>query len=87
MKRHPKQEILDFIMNVEKIRPDQVIAVGDGSTGSHFIKNVGLSIAFKPQEKSIKTDGVLSSDHLWNMLYCLGIPKGELEKQLKGGSS
>ena len=82
-----KQEILDFIMNVEKIRPDQVIAVGDGSIGSHFIENVGLSIAFKPQEKSIKTDGVLSSDHLWNMLYCLGIPKGELEKQLKGGSS
>jgi phosphoserine phosphatase len=82
-----KQEILDFIMNVEKIRPDQVIAVGDGSIGSHFIENVGLSIAFKPQEKSIKTDGVLSSDHLWNMLYCLGIPKGELEKHLKGGSS
>ena len=82
-----KQEILDFIMNVEKIRPDQVIAVGDGAIGSHFIENVGLSIAFKPQEKSIKTDGVLSSDHLWNMLYCLGIPKGELEKQLKGGSS
>jgi phosphoserine phosphatase len=82
-----KQEILDFIMNVEKIRPDQVIAVGDGSIGSHFIENVGLSIAFKPQEKSIKTDGVLSSDQLWNMLYCLGIPKGELEKHLKGGSS
>ena len=82
-----KQEILDFIMNVEKIRPDQVIAVGDGSTGSHFIENVGLSIAFKPQEKSIKTDGVLSSDHLWNMLYCLGIPKGQLEKHLKGGFS
>lgn len=82
-----KQEILDFIMNVEKIRPDQVIAVGDGSTGSHFIENVGLSIAFKPQEKSIKTDGVLSSDHLWNMLYCLGIPKGQLEKYLKGGFS
>ena len=82
-----KQEILDFIMNVEKIRPDQVIAVGDGSTGSHFIENVGLSIAFKPQEKSIKTDGVLSSDHLWNMLYCLGIPKGQLEKYMKGGFS
>jgi phosphoserine phosphatase len=82
-----KQEILDFIMNVEKIRPDQVIAVGDGSIGSHFIENVGLSIAFKPQEKSIKTDGVLSSDQLWNMLYCLGIPKGELEKHLKGGPS
>lgn len=82
-----KQEILDFIMNVEKIRPDQVIAVGDGSIGSHFIENVGLSIAFKPDEKSIKTDGILSSDQITNMLYCLGIPKGQLDKYMKGGPS
>ena len=82
-----KQEILEFMMQVEKIRPDQVIAVGDGSTGSHFIENVGLSIAFKPDEKSIKTDGILSSDQITNMLYCLGIPKGQLDKFLKGGPS
>jgi phosphoserine phosphatase len=82
-----KQEILEFMMQVEKIRPDQVIAVGDGSTGSHFIENVGLSIAFKPDEKSIKTDGILSSDQITNMLYCLGIPKGQLDKYLKGGPS
>jgi len=82
-----KREILDFVMNVEKIGPDQVIAVGDGSIGSHFIKNVGLSIAFKPDEHSIKTDGVLSSDQIINMLYCLGIPKTELDRHLKKGSS
>jgi phosphoserine phosphatase len=82
-----KKEILDFIMNVENIGPDQVIAVGDGSTRSHFIKNVGLSIAFKPDENSIKTDGVLSSDRIMNMLYCLGIPKAELDRYLKSGSS
>lgn len=82
-----KQEILEFIMNVEKIGLDQVIAVGDGSIGSHFIENVGLSIAFKPDEKSIKTDGILSSDRIMNMLYCLGIPKAELDRHLKSGSS
>lgn len=82
-----KKEILEFIMNVENIDPDQVIAVGDGSIGSHFIENVGLSIAFKPEEHSIKTDGVFSSDRIINMLYCLGIPKAELDRYLKNGSS
>jgi len=74
-----KNEILDFIMNVEKIGADQVIAVGDGSTRSHFIKNVGLSIAFNPDETDIQTDGILSGHQIINMLYCLGIPKTELE--------
>ena len=81
-----KQEILEFIMNVEKTGPDQVIAVGDGSIRSHFIENVGLSIAFKPEEYSTKTNGVLSSDRIMNMLYCLGIPKAELDRYLKGSS-
>jgi phosphoserine phosphatase len=79
-----KEEILEFIMNVEKISRDQVIAIGDGSTRSHFIKNAGLSIAFKPDEKSIKTDGFLSSDQIINLLYCLGIPKTELTRYLEG---
>ena len=79
-----KEEILEFIMNVEKISRDQVIAIGDGSTRSHFIKNAGLSIAFKPDEKSIKTDGFLRSDQIINLLYCLGIPKTELTRYLEG---
>ena len=79
-----KEEILEFIMSVEKISRDQVIAIGDGSTRSHFIKNAGLSIAFKPGEKSIKTDGFLSSDQIINLLYCLGIPKTELKRYLEG---
>jgi len=78
-----KGEILDFIMQMENIRPEQVIAVGDGSIGSHFISNVGLSIAFKPDEKSIRTDGVLSTDRLTSMLYCLGVPKADLERFLE----
>lgn len=78
-----KSEILDFIMSVENLKPEQVIAVGDGSTRSHFIKNVGLSIAFKPEDRSVATDGVLSTDRISHILYCLGIPKAELDKHLK----
>ena len=78
-----KGEILEFIMNIENLRPDQVIAVGDGSTRSHFIKNVGLSIAFRPGEESIGTDGFLSGNQILNILYCLGIPRSELERHLK----
>ncbi len=75
-----KEGILEFIMNVEKISRDQVIAIGDGSIRSHFIKNAGLSIAFKPGKGSIQTDGILSSDQIMNLLYCLGIPKRELRR-------
>jgi phosphoserine phosphatase len=78
-----KEEILEFIMRVENIAREQVIAVGDGSTGSHFMENVGLSIAFKPDRATIQTHGILSSDNIINMLYCLGIPKAELESQLR----
>lgn len=82
-----KSEILDFIMSVENLKPEQVIAVGDGSTRSHFIKNVGLSIAFKPGDTHVATDGILSTDRISHILYCLGIPKAELDKHLKKKSS
>lgn len=78
-----KGEILDFIMSVEGLKPEQVIAVGDGSTRSHFIRNVGLSIAFKPEDASVAADGILSTDRISHILYCLGIPKAELDKHLK----
>jgi phosphoserine phosphatase len=78
-----KSEILDFIMSMENLKPEQVIAVGDGSTRSHFIKNVGLSIAFKPEDRSVATDGILSTDRISHILYCLGIPRAELDKHLK----
>ena len=77
-----KEEMLEFIMTSENISREQVIAVGDGSVGSHFIENAGLSIAFKPDETSINTDGIFSSGQIINMLYCLGIPKTELDKYL-----
>ena len=67
-------------MEIENINRDQVIAVGDGSIRSQFIKDAGLSIAYNPDEATIKTDGILSSDQILNILYCLGIPRTELNK-------
>lgn len=75
-----KEELLEFIMKMEGIERDQVIAVGDGSSRSHFIRGAGLSIAFKPPTADITADGVISTGHITNVLYCLGIPKAELEK-------
>ena len=75
-----KNEILEFIMNMEKVSREQVIAVGDGSTQVPFMKNVGLSIAYQPEDTDIKTDGILRSDHIINILYCLGIPQAELDR-------
>jgi len=74
-----KNEILEFIMNMENVSRDQVVAVGDGSTQAPFMKNVGLSIAYQPEDTDIKTDGILRDDHIINILYCLGIPEEELE--------
>ena len=83
---HTKSEILQFIMNLEKIEPDQVIAVGDGSMQSHFIRNVGLSIAVKPQAREMDADGILSGDHILKILFCLGLPRTELKKYMANAS-
>ena len=78
-----KAQILEFIMNMEHAQPDQVIAVGDGSPRSGFIRNAGLSIAYRPREESVTTDGVLKTDQISHVLYCLGIPLVELTKYVE----
>ena len=75
-----KNEILEFIMNMEDIRREQVVAVGDGSARSRYMKDVGLSIAYNPGERTLPTDGVFSSDHMLNILYCLGIPEEDIAR-------
>ncbi len=78
-----KAQILEFIMNMEHAQPDQVIAVGDGSPRSGFIRTAGLSIAYRPREESVTTDGVLKTDQISHVLYCLGIPLVELTKYVE----
>jgi phosphoserine phosphatase len=80
-----KNEILEFIMNVEEISRDQVVAVGDGSTGSRFMKDVGLSIACKPSESTPPVDGIFSSDQMLNILYCLGITESDIARYRGAG--
>ena len=76
--------ILEFIISTETISREQVIAIGDGTPRSRFIKDVGLSIAYNPDQRGIETDGILHSDQIINILYCLGIPKTVLDRYLKG---
>lgn len=82
-----KDEIIAFIMKNENIERDQVIAVGDGSKSAHFIRNAGLSITFKPGEPDNQADGVLSNDKVIDVLYCLGIPKEEVDKYFSHSNS
>ncbi len=82
-----KDEMIAFIMKNENIERDQVIAVGDGSKSAHFISNAGLSITFKPGEPDSQTDGVLSNDKVIDVLYCLGIPKEEVDKYFSRSNS
>ncbi len=78
-----KNEILELIMDMENISPDQVIAVGDGSALSRLPKDMGLTIAFRPGDRTTRADGIFSGDQIINILYCLGIPKTELDNHLK----
>ena len=75
-----KNEILEFIMNVEEISRDQVVAVGGGSAGSRFMKDVGLSIACKPSESIPPADGIFSGDQMINILYCLGVTESDIAR-------
>ena len=82
-----KNEILEFIMNVEEISRDQVVAVGGGSAGSRFMKDVGLSIACKPSESIPPADGIFSGDQMINILYCLGITESDIARYRESGES
>ncbi len=75
-----KNEILEFIMSMEGINREQVVAVGDGSVRSRFMKDVGLSIACRPGAEDLSADGVFSSDHMLNILYCLGITEEDIAR-------
>jgi phosphoserine phosphatase len=75
-----KNEILEFIMNVEDVSRDQVVAVGGGSVVSRFMKDVGLSIACQPVQGAPRADGVFSSDQMLNFLYCLGITESDIAR-------
>jgi phosphoserine phosphatase len=78
-----RNELLELIMNMENISPEQVIAVGDDSTLSRLPEDTGLTIAFRPGDRSVRADGIFNGDQIINILYCMGLPKTELDKHLR----
>ncbi|GAB4305424.1 MAG: phosphoserine phosphatase SerB [Promethearchaeota archaeon] len=82
-----KGEILRWLAKVERISPEQIVAVGDGSNDRFMLENAGLGIGFEPKEVLKKiSDGVLSKN-LFGLLYCLGLPEKKLRRLSSGNGS
>ena len=70
-----KGEILMEIARLERVSPDQVVAVGDGANDRFMLENAGLAIAFNPKEVLKQySDGMITSRNLYGLLHMLGVP-------------
>ncbi|MEE8481626.1 MAG: phosphoserine phosphatase SerB [Desulfobacterales bacterium] len=83
-----KGEILKKIAKLEDISVDQVVAVGDGANDRFMLENAGLAIAFSPKEILKKhSNGMITSDNIFGLLYFLGVPDSQLKKIKKNASN
>ncbi len=83
-----KGEILKKIAKLEDISVDQVVAVGDGANDRFMLENAGLAIAFSPKEILKKhSNGMITSDNIFGLLYFLGVPDSQLRKIKKNASN
>lgn len=79
-----KGKIISWLAEVEKISKNEIVAVGDGATDRFMLESSGLGIGFNPKAVLKQfADGVISSDNIFGLLYCLGIPEKELKKLIK----
>lgn len=78
-----KAHIVELILNLEKIKRENIIAVGDGSSQCEFMHDAGLSIAYNAKRLDLKSNGVLESDSVLHLLYCLGLPKTEIDHYIE----
>ncbi|MHA1733511.1 MAG: phosphoserine phosphatase SerB [Promethearchaeota archaeon] len=79
-----KTELLEFIADVENLSKDEIIAIGDGEHDQIFLKQSGLSIAFRPEvAETLVTDGVVTTESILNLLYCFGLPESEIKKRME----
>ena len=70
-----KGEILMEIARLERVSPDQVVAVGDGANDRFMLENAGLAIAFNPKEVLKQySDGMITTRNLYGLLHMLGVP-------------
>jgi len=75
-----KGRIIYRLAELEKISPDNIVAVGDGANDCLMIKNAGLGVAFNAKEILKKvSDGTLSRENLLGLLNVLGLAEKELE--------
>jgi phosphoserine phosphatase len=75
-----KGGIVYRLAELEKIGPDNIVAVGDGANDCLMIKNAGLGVAFNAKEVLKKvSDGSLSRENLLGLLNVLGLAEKEKE--------
>ena len=75
-----KGRIIYRLAELEKISPDNIVAVGDGANDCLMIKNAGLGVAFNAKEILKKvSDGTLSRENLLGLLNVLGLAEKEKE--------
>ena len=78
-----KAELLECIARREGIDLRQTIAIGDGANDLLMLKKAGLGIAFNAKPKVQAEAPIrLNSPTLRDVLYILGLPKGEQEDLL-----
>lgn len=69
-----KGRIINRLATLEKISPDNIVAVGDGANDCLMIQNAGLGVAFNAKEILKKvSDGSISRENLLGLLNVLGI--------------
>jgi len=75
-----KGKIIYRLAELERISPDNIVAVGDGANDCLMIKNAGLGVAFNAKEILKKvSDGTISRENLIGLLNVLGIADKENE--------
>jgi phosphoserine phosphatase len=74
-----KGRIIFSLAELEKISPDNIVAVGDGANDCLMIKNAGLGVAFNAKEVLKKvSDGALSRENLLGLLNVLGLAEEKM---------
>ncbi|VVB69597.1 Phosphoserine phosphatase [uncultured archaeon] len=75
-----KGRIIYRLAELERISPENIVAVGDGANDCLMIKNAGLGVAFNAKEILKKvSDGTLSRENLLGLLNVLGLAEKEKE--------
>ena len=66
---------------------DQIVAVGDGANDRFMLEKAGLAIGFNPKAILKEySDGIITSDNIFGLLYFLGAPDDVLEKYANGAN-